>query len=185
VTFTYPEVGATEAGSRGGPLPGGYHHLRHRTFLGRAPLPIVADAILSWRMHRATGARVTASGPRAVPGVRVSVGLGVGPLRVTGPCEVVWAVEEEARAGFGYGTLPGHPERGEESFTVERGTDGGLWFTVTAFSVPARWYTRAGGPVVVLFQHAYARRLGAVLRRLCGSGPGSAAGGAAPSGTPR
>ena len=166
MSLTYPEVGATRAA---GPLPGGYNHLRHRVCLGEVPLASAGDAILDWRMHRASGARVAASAPRAAPGVEVTVGLGVGPLRISGTCQVVWAVEDDDRVGFGYGTLPGHPERGEESFVAERGADGRVWFTVTAFSRPARWYTRAGGPVVVLLQHAYARRLGRALRRLCGS----------------
>jgi uncharacterized protein (UPF0548 family) len=168
MSLTYPEVGAT---GTGGPLPAGYHHLRHRTCLGDVSLAAAGEAVLGWHMHRATGARIEASAPRAAPGVTVSVGLGVGPLRITGPCEVVWSVEEADRAGFGYGTLLGHPERGEEAFVVERDAQRRVWFTVTAFSRPAVWYTRAGGPVVVLFQHAYARRLGAVLRRLCGSAP--------------
>jgi uncharacterized protein (UPF0548 family) len=155
--FTYAEVGAT----RFTPLPAGYHHLRYRTRIGD-DLASAAEAVLTFRMHRASGARVRASADRAAPGVRVTVRLG--PLRA--PCEVVWAVEEPDRAGFGYGTLPGHPERGEESFLVERDADGRVWFTVTAFSRPATWYARLGGPVVPVVQKLYARRLGATLRRL-------------------
>jgi uncharacterized protein (UPF0548 family) len=166
MNFTYAEVGATADPDE---LPPGYQHLRHRACLGAAPLPAVGNAILGWRMHRAAGARVTASAPRAAPGVDLTVGLGLGPLRINAPCRVVWTVTEPDRVGFAYGTLPGHPERGEESFVAERGPDGRVWFTVTAFSRPARWFTRAGGPVVVLFQRAYARRLATVLRRLSGS----------------
>jgi uncharacterized protein (UPF0548 family) len=165
MTFTYPEVGATRAG----PLPAGYNHLRERTRLGTVSLAAAGEAILGWRMHRATGTRITASAPRAATGVDVTVGLGVGPMRINGPCRVVWTVEDGDRVGFGYGTLPGHPERGEESFVAERAADGEVWFTVTAFSRPALWYTRAGGPAVVLVQRAYARRLGRVLKKLCGS----------------
>lgn len=44
--------------------------------------------------------------------------------------------------------------------------DGAVLLTVTAFSRPAVWYTRAAGALVPLFQRAYARRCGAVLRRL-------------------
>lgn len=156
--FTYAEVGA----SRYEPLPAGYHHLRYRTPVD-GDFATAADAVLTYRMHRASGARVDASGERAAPGVRVTVRLG--PLRA--PCEVVWAVEEPDRAGFGYGTLPGHPERGEESFVVERDTEGRVWFSVTAFSRPAAWYAKLGGPVVPVFQNLYARRLGATLRRIC------------------
>ena len=166
MSLTYPQVGATRAA---GPLPAGYHHLRYRTCLGEVPLAAAGDAILGWRMHRAAGTRIEASAPRATPGVEVTVGLGVGRLRITAPCRVVWIVEEDDRVGFAYGTLPGHPEHGEESFVAGRAADGRVWFTVTAFSRPARWFTRAAGPVVVLFQQAYVRRLGRVLRRLCGS----------------
>jgi uncharacterized protein (UPF0548 family) len=36
---------------------------------------------------------------------------------------VVWTVDEPNRIGFGYGTLQGHPESGEESFVVSREDD--------------------------------------------------------------
>jgi uncharacterized protein (UPF0548 family) len=157
--FTYAEVGAT----RHEPLPPGYRHLRYRTELGRADFAAAADAILTFRMHRATGARIRATAGRAAPGVGVAVGLG--PLAV--PCQVVWAADDADRAGFGYGTLPGHQARGEESFTVERDAHGRVWFAVTAFSVPARLPMRLGGPVAVLAQHGYARLCARALRRGC------------------
>ncbi|MFC1420283.1 DUF1990 family protein [Streptacidiphilus cavernicola] len=162
--FSYPETGATRAD---GPLPEGYAHLYYRTRLGQGPAVFAAagDAVLSWRMHRAVGVRPAADADRAAPGVRVRVLLGVGRLALSAPCEVVWAVDGEVEAGFGYGTLAGHPECGEEGFLVQREGDA-VWFTVTAFSRPARWYTRAGGPLVPLFQQLYARRCGRVLRRL-------------------
>ncbi|AXI76430.1 DUF1990 family protein [Peterkaempfera bronchialis] len=166
--FTYPEVGATAAG----PLPPGYHHLRHRTLLGhgRDVLEAAGEAVLTWRMHRAAGAGVRAQAGRAAPGVTVEVSLGVGPLRLTAPCRVVWTVGEPDRIGFAYGTLDGHPEQGEESFVVRMGDDKAVWFAVTAFSRPARWFSRAAGPAVPVAQKLYARRCGQVLRRLSVSG---------------
>ncbi|MEV8098120.1 DUF1990 domain-containing protein [Kitasatospora sp. NPDC085879] len=165
MTLTYPEVGAT-AGP--GPLPAGYHHLRHRTAVGRgaADFTFAGSAVTGWRMHRAAGVRITADGPRALPGTRVTCRIGLGPLALTAPCEVVLAVDEPRRAGFAYGTLPGHPECGEESFLVELGGDGTVWFTVTAFSRPGRRLTRLGGPLVPLFQRLYALHCGRTLRRL-------------------
>ena len=157
--FTYAEVGAT----RHEPLPPGYRHLHYRTELGRGDFAAAADAILTFGMHRATGARIRATADRAASGVGDTVGLG--PLVV--PCRVVWASDDGDRAGFGYGTLPGHQARGEEAFTVERDAQGRVWFAVTAFSVPARLPMRLGGPVAVLAQHAYARLCGRALRRLC------------------
>ncbi|MEU8283444.1 DUF1990 domain-containing protein [Micromonospora sp. NPDC048905] len=161
--LTYPEVGAT----RHGPLPGGYHHLRHRYPLPVGCFETAAEAVLTWRLHRAAGVRIRTDAPRASEGALVSSGLGVGPARIWGPCRVIWSEESPALAGFAYGTLAGHPERGEEAFEVGRDHDGAVWFEVRAFSRPSRWFTRAGGPAVRAVQHTYAWWLGRTLRRLC------------------
>ncbi|MGW4465384.1 DUF1990 family protein [Micromonospora sp. NPDC004704] len=160
--LTYDEVGATRTGR----LPPGYRHLRYRTSIGRVDFAAAGEAVLDWRLHRAAGVRIEASGPRAAEGVTVVAGLGLGPLRLRAPCRVVWAVADGSRAGFGYGTLPGHPARGEEAFLVERDDRGEVWFGVTAFSRPAGWLMTAAGPFGVAFQHLYARNLAAALRRL-------------------
>jgi uncharacterized protein (UPF0548 family) len=165
--LTYPEQGATRRDA----LPGGYAHLRVTTFLGRgrAVFEAAGQAVLDWRMHRAVGVRIAAGTPPAAPGVAVTPVLGLGPLRVEAPCRVVWAVRGERRTGFAYGTLPGHPERGEEAFVVEwdgPGGGDGVRLTVVAFSRPVSRYARLAGPLVPLFQRAYARRCGRVLRRV-------------------
>lgn len=162
MSFSYAEVGAT----RDDTLPRGYNHLRYRTRIGDAAvMPAAAEAVLTFAPQRAVGVRITADGPRAVEGLAVTSGLGLGSLRIAAPCRVVWVEDGPQRAGFGYGTLAGHPESGEESFLVEL-VDGSVWYSVIAFSRPARWYTRAAGPIVIGFQHAYARLLGRALRRL-------------------
>ncbi|MEU9984333.1 DUF1990 domain-containing protein [Streptomyces sp. NPDC050856] len=163
--FSYPDVGAT----RTGPLPAGYHHLRHEVRIGAGGdvFRAAGAAVTTWRTHRASGVRIQATSVRAEPGTGVEVVLGVGPLRVIGaPCRVVWTVYEPERTGFAYGTLTGHPESGEESFVVDLREDGSVWFTVTAFSRPARWYTRVAGPLVPVLQRWYARRLGRELSGL-------------------
>ncbi|MEO3776898.1 DUF1990 domain-containing protein [Micromonospora sp. B11E3] len=161
--LTYPEVGATRADR----LPAGYRHLRHRRRLPDGCFPVAAEAVLSWRLHRSAGVRVRTDAPRAAATVAVTPGLGLGPLRLWGPCEVVWAEEGDRRAGFGYGTLPGHPARGEEAFVVARDDAGAVWFEVRAFSRPDRWLMRAAGPLGRAVQHGYAWWLGRTLSRLC------------------
>lgn len=158
--LTYPQIGLT----RTGPLPDGYRHLRHRTRIGtgEAVFAAAGEAVLTFRMHRATGATIRTDAGRAAPGVHLTVGLG--PVRA--PCEIVWVTREKDKIGFGYGTLPGHPASGEEAFVVERDEQDRVWFTVTAFSRPAGALMRLGGPLAVLFQRAYAMRCGQVLRRL-------------------
>ncbi|MEV6209876.1 DUF1990 domain-containing protein [Kitasatospora sp. NPDC051914] len=170
MSFTYPEVGAT-AGT--GQLPAGYHYLHHRTTVGRGPedFAVAGQAVTTWLMHRAAGVRITADAPKAAAGVRVTCTIGVGSVRVTAPCEVVWAVDEPRRAGFAYGTLAGHPECGEESFVVELAADGTVRFTVTAFSRPGTLLTRLAGPLVPLLQRLYARHCGRTLRRITARSP--------------
>jgi uncharacterized protein (UPF0548 family) len=162
--FNYAPVGAT----RRTPLPAGYHHLHHEAPIGhgRAVLEAAGAAVTTFRMHRAAGVKVHASAEQADPGVAVECALGIGPVRVGAPCRVVWSEYEADRIGFAYGTVDGHPERGEESFVVDLRADGSVWFTVTAFSRPGRWYTRLAGPVVPALQRWYARHCGRTLRRL-------------------
>ncbi|WP_406457729.1 DUF1990 domain-containing protein [Streptomyces sp. NBC_00876] len=167
-TVTYPEVGAT----RLGPLPDGYHHLHHRTRIGhgRADFEAAGAAITEFRMHRVSGAGVEASARRAEAGGAVRVSLGAGLFRFTAPCRVIWAEYGPERIGFAYGTLPRHPECGEECFVAELADDGTVSFTVMAFSRPARWYARLAGPLVPVAQRWYARRLGSALRRIVAEG---------------
>ncbi|MFI8521183.1 DUF1990 family protein [Streptomyces sp. NPDC085481] len=173
----YPEVGAT----RTGPLPAGYHHLHHtvRVGHGRAAYQAAGAAVTTWRMHRATGARVDSAAVSAEPGVTLEVSMGLGPVRFTAPCQVIWTAYTATATGFAYGTRSGHPECGEESFVVDLREDGSVWFTVTAFSRAAAWYTRLGGPVVRALQLGYARRLGMALTRLVDESAEGPAGGPA------
>jgi len=158
--FTYPDPGMTAGLPEAGPA--GFRALRVSGVVGHGAeaFGAAADALLGWRMHRRVPLGVAASAERAAPGVRVT--LRAGPLRA--PCEVVWAVRGPTRAGFAYGTLPGHPECGEEAFVLDLGPDGAVRFTVLAFSRPAARYARAAGPLARLAQRAAARRYVGALR---------------------
>ncbi|RCG25001.1 DUF1990 domain-containing protein [Sphaerisporangium album] len=159
---TYPEVGATRTGD----LPPGYHHVRRRYPAGDAAgFTRAADALMTWRVHAALGLSPRATAPRAAPGEVVVNRLGVGPIGLLAPCRVIWTVEEDRRAGFAYGTLPGHPEKGEESLLLEVGDDGAMTFAVTAFVRPGRWYSRLGWPLTVLAVEFFCGRYAAALRR--------------------
>ncbi|WP_421732785.1 YndJ family transporter [Cellulomonas sp.] len=164
--LTYTEVGATQ----GGPLPAGYRHLRVRHLLspGSRPddLALVGDALLRWQVHEAAGIELRHDADEAAPGVRVASRVGIGPVRLHEPCEVVWVERTADRIGFGYGTVSGHVFRGEESFTVERDAAGDLWFVVTAYSFPDLWWVRAVGPLTVVVQRAYLRLLARGARRV-------------------
>ncbi|SDU34761.1 DUF1990 family protein [Jiangella alkaliphila] len=165
MSFTYPEVGATRDGE---PLPDGYDHVRVRERIGhgRAAFTAVVEGVVMFDLHRSIGLRVATSQPRAAVGVRVTSTLGVGPVGLRIPCEVVWVLDEDRRGGYAYGTLAGHPERGEESFVAELDDHDDLWFTVTAFSRAAAWYARLGGPLTRAAQAVATRRYVTAARRL-------------------
>jgi uncharacterized protein (UPF0548 family) len=76
----------------------------------------------------------------------------------------VYSVSEPGRRGFAYGTLPGHPESGEEAFVVTMQDDGNVALTVTAFSRPASLAARMAGPVAAAVQSHITNRYLSVLR---------------------
>ncbi|MUL65744.1 hypothetical protein BOO86_14795 [Mycobacterium sp. CBMA 234] len=153
LTFTYPDVGATA-----GTLPAaGYHHVQAAAQIGsgRTRFDTAADAVLRWGMQRGVGMRVEATTVTAAAGTDL---LGrLGPVQV--PCRVVYVVDEPDRRGFAYGTLPGHPESGEELFCVryDPATDA-VYAEISAFSRPALWWSRLGAPVARVAQRVISRR---------------------------
>lgn len=158
LNLTYTPQGRT----LDGPLPSGYDHLtvERRIGAGSAAYGRGVEAVMTFGAQRRTGLRPRSTAPRAAVGVDLLSRLGPSPV----PCRVVWAVEGPTRSGFGYGTLEGHVERGEEGFLVElRGED--VYAVIRAYSVPAHWLTRAAGPVLPRLQRAAALAYVHALRR--------------------
>jgi uncharacterized protein (UPF0548 family) len=150
--LTYVAIGTT-LGAQG--MPPGYRHIARRIRVGhgQAAFDALADGILRWGIQRRAGLEVRSASERAAVGVDVTCVARVGPLRVAAPCRVVGVVDEPGRrAGFAYGTLPGHPECGEEAFLAEAGGDGDVWFVVRAFSRAGVWWSKVGAPVARVVQ---------------------------------
>lgn len=80
------------------------------------------------------------------------------PIGIRMPSRVIYVIDEPKRKGFAYGTLPGHPESGEEAFIVEQTGDGSVWLTIRAFSRPSGWQWWAVYPVLRLAQSIFTRR---------------------------
>ncbi|MFC7752365.1 DUF1990 family protein [Tsukamurella soli] len=170
--FTYPDVGATAPGRR---PPAGWHVLRHDRVVGRGPerFAQVREQVLSYVMQRGAGLDVEASTPRAAPGTSLRLRFqGIGRLLPALPCRVVYVLDSPTVAGFAYGTLPGHPESGEELFAVELRSDGAVSASVYAFSRPGNRLVALGGPFARMLQNLFARRyLAAVTPRDAGAAP--------------
>lgn len=155
--FTYSPVGATATAAH----PPGFHFLNEHSVIGhgREDFERAGEALMTWRMHTGAGLDVAASSARVGEGEVVRCRLG--PLKV--PCRVVWVVEEPDATGFGYGTLPGHPESGEEAFVVRLDGDV-VTLTVAAYSRPGTLLARLGGSAGRAMQRRVVRRYAAALR---------------------
>lgn len=79
-------------------------------------------------------------------------------LWVVASCRVTNVIDDPATFGFTYATLPDHPERGYESFTV-RHTEHGVRFEIEAVSQPGIALVRLASPIARQIQrratHAY------------------------------
>ena len=152
--LTYPEVGATA-----GELPVGYRTLNRTTLLAAGvDFEVAARDLFGWQVQRRAGLRVVASDARVTAQAVVVLGIGVGRLAMPAPCRVVYVIDDPDRRGFAYGTLPGHPETGEEAFVLQRHNDGALTFTIIAFSRPAGPLAKIAGPLGRRVQDAVTNR---------------------------
>jgi uncharacterized protein (UPF0548 family) len=84
---------------------------------------------------------------------------------VLATARVVHVVHTDERIGFAYGTLPGHPEEGEEIFLVDR-ADVRVTFEVAAFSRPRDPLARLGSPFTRWLQLRTNRTYLDALRRI-------------------
>lgn len=115
-------------------------------------------ALQTWVPQRAIGAQIVPGDLPVGLGVTVLLVLRSGPFWVVVPNRVVAVVDEPHRYAFAYGTLPGHPERGEESFTVERLADDTVRATIRVQAGPGTLAARAAAPLVRQLQSTALRR---------------------------
>jgi uncharacterized protein (UPF0548 family) len=140
--FTYAPVGGTR-----GPLPAGYEHVHRDVTLGsgRAVFTTARAALLGWHVHRQAGVKVNSSSLGVEPDTVAVVKVGIGPVALRAPVRIVYLIDEPDEVGFAYGTLPGHPEAGEECFSVTLEPDETVRFRVTSFSRPATRLAQGSG----------------------------------------
>jgi uncharacterized protein (UPF0548 family) len=161
--LTYDAVGT----ARSGAVPDGFRG-GHRSAVvgsGRADLERAAAALFDWRAQRAAGLRVRATGPAWEPGTVVVLTAGLPRLGYDIPCRVVWGQTTGDERGFAYGTLPGHPESGEECFLVRLTPAGDVVHEIRVFFRLASPAARLAGPLSLLLQRLATTRYVAAIRR--------------------
>jgi uncharacterized protein (UPF0548 family) len=157
--FSYREVRA----SRESMAPSGYVVDRYRVKLGEGPevYARAVEALRRWRQFDLGWVRILPSGAPIKAGTTVGVLARHYGLWSLNTARVVYLIEEVGdveRFGFGYGTLPGHAERGEERFGVEwNREDGSVYYDVFAFSRPKHPLAWLGYPFARVLQRRFAR----------------------------
>jgi uncharacterized protein (UPF0548 family) len=165
---TYADVGATLTGQR----PIGFRHDSYQAELGQGAGAFgrAVQGLRSWQAHRLPGVRVFPDEAEIQCGVTVLVTFGTPLLALAAPCRVVEVIDEPDRWGFAYGTLPGHPEQGEEAFVVSVTTEGSVRFEITAFSRPGNTMVRLSGPLGRVLQRRGTQGYLGALRRYVAQG---------------
>jgi len=161
--LTYDAVGTACSGV----APDGFRGARRSAVVGsgRADFERAAAAVLDWRAQRGSGLRVRATGPSSEPGTVVVLTAGLPRFGYDIPCRVVWGSTEGDERGFAYGTLPGHPESGEECFLVRLTPAGDVVYEIRVFFRLASPMARLAGPLSVLLQRLATDRYVSAIRR--------------------
>ena len=158
--LTYPETGA----SRGTEEPPGYLRNFAATRLGEgeATWSRAVDAVRRWAMYDMEWVDIVRTDTPIEPGRAVGLVVRHFGFWSLHACRIVYVTDEDdggvRRFGFGYGTLPGHAQRGEERFTVEwRREDDSVRYEIFSFSRPAALLALAGFPLSRGLQRRFTR----------------------------
>lgn len=154
--YTYADPGLTRDDAAA--LPG-FLPLRRSRVVGRGRecFERAADLVMTWQVLCRSGILPATSADRVAAGEVVQ--QRIPPLRpIVAPCRVVYVIDECDRQGFAYGTLPGHPERGEERFllTYEPASEV-VRFEVFSVSRPADMWLPTF-PILRPMQHLFVSR---------------------------
>ena len=151
--FSYPDSGGSRIEA-----PGGYTVDRNRVRLGtgREVFQWGIKAVRGWKMFDIPWLSLCWPDAPIEAGATVAVVVSHFGFRSMNACRIVYVIEEENAFGFGYGTLPGHAEIGEERFTVEfHPDDRSVWYDIYAFSRP-RALVRLAKPAARILQKRFA-----------------------------
>ena len=168
---TYAEVGATAgeaAALTAASWASAYDVDDHRFPLGRGRdrFERAGEALLAWRHFDVPWLELHGGEAQVHEGQVVASQVRIGGLWFLNPCRVVYVETppDANHVAFGYGTLPGHAESGEERFEVafDPVTEQ-VTYRMFAFSRPGLVLTRLGYPLARLVQRRFARAAATAL----------------------
>lgn len=158
---TYEELGQSK-----GEFPTGYDHDYNEIYLGAGKdcFERAKIAVREWYMFPRNWTRIYPGDAPIKEGQVVMVLFRLFGCWWANACKIIYTVDTGDRFGFGYGTLKGHVEKGEEYFGVRMEADGKVYYEVRAFSRPAIWLTRLTYPLPRMFQRRFIRQSKAQMK---------------------
>lgn len=174
--FSYGPVRCTQDGGAQRRLAG-WSVDHHRVLLGSGVevFQQAKAAIGNWRMFPPQITSVFGCEiPRQCLNVALLFDARPFPLWLLMPARVMYVVDDSVmqagqqidRFGFAYGTLPDHPERGEERFLVEwNRLDDRVHYDLLAVSQPRHWLARLAYPYTRWQQSRFRRLSGLAMQR--------------------
>jgi uncharacterized protein (UPF0548 family) len=154
-TFTYSEVGATN----GTPPPNfTLDHNRIQLGAGSETYCRASEALKQWRQFDLGWVSIVPGNVPLEIGATVAVKARAFGSWSLSAARIVYLINEKARFGFAYGTLPDHVECGEERFVIEwNEDDDSVWYDILAFSKPRHPLVRLAFPLARRLQKRFAR----------------------------
>ncbi len=174
--LTYESIGMTDSDV----APAGYRLGRWSRIVGAGDSVFTAGvgALVTWQVHRRAGLVVEADEPTVGSVVAMAAPLPVGYIDVA--CRVVAIDHGPGTWSFTYGTLPVHPEQGEERFRVRQHGDGRVEFDIVAVWKSRHPLARLVPPIAAALQRAATLRYLDAMTSLVAAGSGPGVGGREP-----
>lgn len=154
--FTHVEVGSTEQDLVR--APPGFTLDRYGTELGRGRdvFERACAALSRIENYPPSFTRIVRQPGELAPGRMFATIASHPGFYSAHPCRVLYVMREEQRFGFGFGTLPGHAESGEERFMIT--FDGEqVRYEIQAFSRPHGLLSRLAAPISRAYQLRFQR----------------------------
>jgi uncharacterized protein (UPF0548 family) len=160
--LSYPEAGATRDAAQ---LPG-YDNDFNKVCLGEGAevFQSAYNALTRWEHFPIHWVKIGPGMPPIREGQKVAMQARAFGLYWISAAQIVYTIAEPRRFGFAYGTLNAHVECGEERFLIEWLPDNTVWYSLTAFSRPRRWFIRLGYPLARQLQKRFVHDSFAALR---------------------
>ena len=173
--LSYAPVGCTRDGRRDEPQPPGFNRDQDRVLLGTGEETFrrACKAIQTWQMMPPSVVQPCPTGVPIEEGAMVANLFRAWTLGgwLVLPTRILYLIDETTgdfvRSGFGYGTVQGHWEHGEERFlALWNQQDDTVWYDLLVYSRPRHPLARLAYPYT-RYEQARFRRLSCEAMKSC------------------